>query len=255
VTGGRWICGAAIALHAAWPLPAAAQPPLTVFAASSLTQALETLGPAFAAQTGVPVRFSFAATSTLARQIEAGAGADVFVSADEQWMNYLETRRLTVKITSTAILSNRLVLVVPADSRATVTLAPGFDLPALLGRGRLAVGDPAHVPAGRYAREALTALGVWTAAEGRLAPGESVRAALALVERGEVPAGIVYESDAALSSRVRVAGVFPVSSHSRIVYTAAVVAGRDTPAARQFVAFLRSPAARAVFTAHRFIVP
>ena len=227
---------------------------LTVFAASSLTQALETLGPVFMAQTGVRVRYSFAATSTLARQVEAGAGADVFLSADDAWMSYIATRNLIVSATRVEFLGNRLVLIVPADRSIVVDLKPGFGLKRLLGTGRLAVGDPTHVPAGRYAREALTSLGVWADAADALAPAESVRAALALVERGEVPAGIVYESDAALSTRVTVAGMFPASSHSTIVYQGAVVAGRDSPAARQFLSFLRAGAARKIFLANHFSV-
>ena len=228
---------------------------LTVYAASSLTRALDDLAPVFAAQSGVRVRASYAATSTLARQIESGAEADVFISADQIWMDYLASRSRIVMATRTDILGNRLVLIVPSDRPVTVALTPGVDLAGLLGRGRLATGDPAHVPVGRYARQALTALGVWSVAEPRLVPAESAIAALALVERGEVPAGIVYESDALVSGRVHVAGVFPAASHDPITYAAAIVAGRDRPVARQFLEFLKSPAAGAVFTRYHFIVP
>jgi len=248
---GRALVIAAAAI--ATPI-AAAPPPLTVFAASSLTQPLGDLAPAFTAQSGNEVRFSFAATSTLARQIESGAGADVFISADDTWMTYLSDRHLIAPGTRVEILGNRLVLVVPADRAIAVELTPGFDLASLLGRGRLATGDPAHVPAGRYARQALTALGVWRIAETRLVPAESVRAALVLVERGEVPAGIVYESDASASTKVRVAGIFPEKSHDPIVYAAAIVAGRDTPGARAFLAFLHTAIARATFTKYRFSI-
>jgi molybdate transport system substrate-binding protein len=244
-----------IGLATAIPSCSAARPPaLNVYAASSLTMALDELAPSFTRQSGVRVRASYAATSTLARQIESGAEADVFISADRRWMDYLEDRSRIVTATRTAILGNRLVLVVASDRPATVDLVPGFDLAGLLGQGRLAVGDPAHVPAGRYARQALASLGVWAVAEPRLAPAESVRAALALVERGEVPAGIVYESDAALTTRVRVAGVFPAATHDPVVYAAAIVAGRDRPVARQYLEFLRSQAAGAVFARYRFSV-
>ena len=228
---------------------------LTVYAASSLTRALDDLAPVFAAQSGVRVRASYAATSTLARQIESGAEADVFISADQIWMDYLASRSRIVMATRTDILGNRLVLIVPSDRPVTVALTPGVDLAGLLGRGRLATGDPAHVPVGRYARQALTALGVWSVAEPRLVPAESAIAALALVERGEVPAGIVYESDALVSGRVHVAGVFPAASHDPITYAAAIVAGRDRRVARQFLEFLKSPAAGAVFTRYHFVVP
>jgi len=228
---------------------------LTVYAASSLTKALHELLPVFTAQSGVRVRASYAATSTLARQIESGAEADVFISADQIWMDYLASRSRIVMATRTDILGNRLVLIVPSDRPVTVALTPGVDLAGLLGRGRLATGDPAHVPVGRYARQALTALGVWSVAEPRLVPAESAIAALALVERGEVPAGIVYESDALVSGRVHVAGVFPAASHDPITYAAAIVAGRDRRVARQFLEFLKSPAAGAVFTRYHFVVP
>ena len=228
---------------------------LTVYAASSLTRALDDLAPVFAAQSGVRVRASYAATSTLARQIESGAEADVFISADQIWMDYLASRSRIVMATRTDILGNRLVLIVPSDRPVTVALTPGVDLAGLLGRGRLATGDPAHVPVGRYARQALTALGVWSVAEPRLVPAESAIAALALVERGEVPAGIVYESDALVSGRVHVAGVFPAASHDPITYAASIVAGRDRRVARQFLEFLKSPAAGAVFTRYHFVVP
>jgi molybdate transport system substrate-binding protein len=225
-----------------------------VYAASSLTNPVDELGPVFAAHSGVRVKTSYAATSTLARQVEAGADADVFISADQIWMDYLADRSRIVTATRISLLGNRLVLVVPSDRKVTVALIPGFDLAGLLGRGRLATGDPAHVPAGRYARQALTALGVWHVAQPTLVPAESARAALALVERGEVPAGIVFESDAALSARVHVAGVFPAASHEPIVYAAAIVAGRDRSAARRFLEFLKSPAAAAVFTRYHFAV-
>ncbi|MEI6669200.1 MAG: molybdate ABC transporter substrate-binding protein [Acidobacteriota bacterium] len=233
-----------------------AAPPtgLTLYAASSLTQALDEVTAAFRAQSGTAVRTSFAASSTLARQIEAGADADLFVSADQVWMDYLASRGRIVVATRQNVLGNRLALIVPADRMVTIDMRAGFDLAGLLGSGRLAIGDPAHVPAGRYARQALTTLGVWSVAQPKLVPAESVRSALALVERGEVPAGIVYESDALLSSHVRLAGLFPETSHDPIVYPAAIVSGHDRPVVRQLLAFLASPAAGQVFARYHFLV-
>jgi molybdate transport system substrate-binding protein len=212
---------------------------LVVFAAASLTNALQDIGKAFETRSGHTVKFSFAASSALARQIEAGAQAQIFLSADEQWMDYLAERKLLAAGTRTDLLGNSLVLVTPTDSKASVTLKPGFDLAALLGDGRLATGDPAHVPVGKYAKDALT---------------DSVRAALVLVERGEVPAGIVYATDAAVSPKVRVAGVFPADMHAPITYPAAIVARQDTPAARAFMQWLRGSDSTAVFTRYGFSI-
>ncbi len=226
--------------------PAARAETVTVLAAASLTDAFEALGRAWAAGGNPPVRFSFAASSALARQIEQGAPADVFASADEQWMDWLAERRLVVTATRVSPIGNRLALVVPAASAATVDLRPGFDLTALLGRdGRWVTGDPASVPVGRYAQQALTSLGAWEAARTRLVRAENVRAALALVERGETPAGIVYTTDAAVSRGVRVAGVFPEDSHPPVTYPMALV--RDGAAARRVLAFLTGPEARPVY--------
>jgi molybdate transport system substrate-binding protein len=226
---------------------------ITVFAAASLTNAIEDAARAYRAATGKAVRLSFAASSALARQIEQGAPAAVYVSADEQWMDYVARRGLIVAATRATLLSNRLVLVVPATDARDFPLRPGFDFAAVLGAGgRLACGDPAHVPAGRYAQQALTWLGAWPAVERRLVRADNVRVALAYVERGEVPAGIVYATDAALSSKVRVAGTFPAASHVPITYPAAVVARNDSPAAREFLAYLRGDTARAIFVRYGF---
>jgi molybdate transport system substrate-binding protein len=228
------------------PLSARAQ---TVFAAASLTDALRQIGAAYAAQGHPAPVMSFASSSTLARQIEQGAPASLFASADEQWMDYLAKRNLIVPDTRRDLLRNELVLVVPATAPKHVTIGPGFDLAGLLGPGgRLAVGDPAHVPAGLYARQALTKLGLWDSVQAHLAPAEDVRSALLLVERGEAPAGIVYATDAASTAGVMVAGVFPESSHDPIIYPFAVVKAGDTPEARAFLQFLSGPAARAIFT-------
>jgi molybdate transport system substrate-binding protein len=201
--------------------PARAQQPvpLTVFAAASLTDALRELGAQWAARGNPAPRFSFAASSALARQIEQGAPADLFLSADEAWANYLQQRNLLVNETRVSPLGSTLVLIAPAGAARPVALNPGTDLAALLGtRGRLATGDPAHVPAGRYAREALAWLGQWDALSPRLARADNVRAALLLVERGEAPLGIVYATDAAASRNVRVLGTFPAGSHTPISY-------------------------------------
>jgi molybdate transport system substrate-binding protein len=220
----------------------------TVFAAASLTNAMEELGKQWQRQSGQAVRFSFAASSTLARQIEQGAPADIFVSADEEWMNYLAERNLIVADTRISALSNRLVLIVPADKPQPVDIRNGMDLAALLGRrGRIATGDPAHVPVGRYAQQALTNLGLWTQAEPRLARAENVRAAMAFVERGEAPVGIVYATDAAVSTRVRVAGTFPAASHEPISYPFAVVRGKDSPSNRRLLGFLTGTQAQPTY--------
>lgn len=228
---------------------------LTVFAAASLQNAFEDVARLYRAQTGRAVRFSFAASSALARQIEQGAPAAIFASADEAWMDYLQQRDLIVAATRAPLVGNRLVLVVPAARAAQVELRPGFDFARLLGPdGRWTTGDPRSVPAGRYARQALTQLGVWSFAETRLVRAENVRVALAFVERGEAAAGVVYATDAALSGKVRVAGVFPEDSHAPIVYPIAAVARNDSAAARDFLRFLQSAAARDVYRRYGFSV-
>ncbi len=229
------------------PLAASAQAPL-VYAAASLADAL----PAAVAATGLAARFSFAASSTLARQIDNGAPADLFASADAAWADYLDARGRLVPKSRRSFLSNRLVVVAPASNAALLDLAAPGAFAARLGAGRIAAGDPAHVPAGRYAQQALASLGLWALAEPRLARADSVRAALALVERGEAPLGIVYASDA--SPRTAVVASFPADSHARIVYPFALVAGRDTPANVALLEAMASPAALAAFRKHGFWV-
>ena len=225
---------------------------LTVFAAASLTDALKDVAAVWQGEGHAPLRFSFGASSTLARQIEQGAPANVFASADEQWMDYLARRNLIAADTRKDVVSNKLVLIVPADRPRQVAIGPGFDLAGLLGDGRLATGDPAHVPVGLYARQALQRLGVWDSVQSRLAPTADVRAALLLVERAEVPAGIVYATDAAVSPHVMVAGAFPENSHDPITYPFAVIRSGDTPEARALLAFLAGSAAHAVFAKRGF---
>ena len=227
------------------------KPSITVFAAASLANVLQELGDSFTKDTSVPVRFSFAASSALARQIENGSPADIFFSADLEWMDYLQTRNLIQRDTRRDVLGNRLVLIAPADSKIKLTIKPHFPLAAALGRGRLASGDPDSVPAGRYAREALTTLGVWNEVADRMVRADSVRAALAFVDRGEAPLGIVYETDALIDKHVRLVDVFPADSHLPIVYPIALTNAASTDAAR-FVAYLRGPAGNVAFKAYGF---
>jgi molybdate transport system substrate-binding protein len=222
-------------------------PPLTVFAAASLQDALRAVEPAWRAASpgNPPLRFSFAASSALARQIEQGAPADLFASADEPWMDHLQQRNLIAPETRVSPLANALVLVAPANGPARpVALGRGTDLAALLGPdGRLATGDPAHVPVGRYAQAALEWMGQWPALSPRLARADNVRSALLLVERGEAPLGIVYATDARASRGVRVVGTFPAGSHPPVTYPFAVTRrGEADPRARALLAFLTGPA-------------
>ena len=220
--------------------------PLTVFAAASLQDALRAIEPAWrdASPGNPPLRFSFAASSALARQIEQGAPADLFASADEPWMDYLQQRNLIAPATRVSPLANALVLVAPANGAARpLALGRGTDLAALLGPdGRLATGDPAHVPVGRYAQAALDWMGQWQALSPRLARADNVRAALLLVERGEAPLGIVYATDARASQGVRVVGTFPVGSHPPVTYPFAVTRrGKADARTRALLAFLTGP--------------
>lgn len=217
-----------------------------VYAAASLANVLGDLDKAFTARTGIRVTSSLAASSTLAKQIEAGAPADVYFSADLQWMTYLEQRGLLRPGSRHDVVGNSLVLIAPASSSLQVRIAPGFDLASLLGGGRLAVADPDSVPAGIYAREALQKLGVWDSVVPRLVRAENVRAALAYVARGDAPLGIVYRTDALVEKGVRIAGAFPANSHSPIVYPAALTRHPSGAAAR-YLTFITSPDARVVF--------
>lgn len=227
---------------------------ITVFGAASLTDALSAIAQQYEAETGTSVRLSFASSSTLARQIESGAPAQIYGSADEQWMDYLEERGLIEDTSRVSPIANRLVFIVPADSpTGEIEIAPSLDLDALLGAdGRLAVGDPAHVPAGIYARQALEYLGLWQQAEPRLARAENVRSALALVELGETPLGIVYQTDAALSDKVRVIGVFPEESHPPVRYPFAIVAGAATPQVEALFAYITGAPGLAIFADYGF---
>jgi molybdate transport system substrate-binding protein len=224
---------------------------LVVFAAASLTNVLQDIGNDYKRQAGQEVTFSFAASSVLARQIEAGTRADVFVSADEDWMDYLQARKLIDPKTRHDIIMNRLVLIAPAASDIRLKIAPHFALAAALGKERLATGDPGSVPAGRYARAALTNLGVWSEVSSHIVPAEDVRSALAFVARGETPLGIVYETDALIEKRVRIVDTFPEDSHPAITYPVALIVTAKAGAGR-FVAYMKSPAGRAVFAHYGF---
>lgn len=235
------LCG--LALTAA---PVRAQD-LIVFAAASLKESLDQVAQTFQRANRQKVVVAYASSSALARQIENGAPADIFISADQDWMDYLATRRLIDAATRADLVRNRLVLIAPADSKAKIDITPGFALAKLLGEGRLAIADPDHVPAGKYGRAALAKLGVWKSVENRLARAENVRAALIFVARGETPLGIVYQTDAYAEKKVRVIAQFPADTHPPIVYPVAVTAASKHPSAASFMSFLKAPEARAIF--------
>ncbi len=226
---------------------------LTVFAAASLTDVLQELGNQYTHESGQKVEFSFAATSMLARQVESGARADVFFSADQEWMDYLDQRGLIQRSSRHNLVGNRLVLVGGADSAIQLKIAPHFPLLAALHGERLAVADPDGVPAGRYARSALISLGVWNDVAERLVRAENVRGALVFVARGEVPLGIVYETDALIDHHVRVVGLFPEDSHPPITYPIALTSTASA-SARAFVDYLDGPAGQAAFRKYGFAV-
>lgn len=240
------------ALAGCSPPPAEGEPPM-VLAAASLQGALDEAIDLWAAEGHPRPTVSYAGSSALARQIEAGAPADLFISADEAWMDALQDQSLIREGSRAVLVGNGLVLIAPAEAAvATALLAPGAELSAALGDGRLAMADPESVPAGRYGKAALTALGHWDAVRDHVAPTENVRAALALVERGAAPLGVVYATDARASSRVRVVAVFPEDAHPPIVYPVAVIAASAHPEAEALRRFLLSPPAQAVLARHGF---
>ena len=233
--------------------PAARAASFLVFAAASLKESLDDVAAAFRAAGGGEPRIAYGASSALARQIAAGAPAQLFLSADLDWIAWVEERHLAAA-PHASLLANDLVLVAPASSDVRLKIAPGFDLAAALRGGRLAVADPRAVPAGKYARAALESLGAWQSVQARLAPVADVRVALALVARGEAPLGIVYRTDALAEPRVRVVDTFPEASHAPIVYGIVEIRGA-TPAARAFARYAASPPARAIWARHGFRVP
>lgn len=228
--------------------------PLIIFAAASLTDALQRVSDEFSKATGTPVKLSFAASSALAKQIEAGARADVFFSADQEWMGYLATRKLIAADTRTDVLGNRLVLIAPVDSKLAMKVGPGAPLAKTLGEnGRLATGDPDSVPVGKYAKAALTNLQLWDSVQAKIARAENVRVALMYVARGEAPLGVVYATDAAAEPKVRIVDTFPESSHTPITYPVAATATAQ-PNTKPYLEFLRGPQATAIFKKAGFTV-
>jgi molybdate transport system substrate-binding protein len=245
---GVLVLGLMLAPAVAW----AADP--VVFAAASLKNALDDVAKAYEAKTGQKVTISYAGSSALAKQIEQGAPADIFISADLDWMNYLAGKNLIKNETRRNLLGNRLVLVAPADRSLSLVIAPGFELAKALGDGRLAVADPASVPAGKYAKASLEKLGVWDSVKDKLAQAENVRAALAFIAQGEAPLGIVYQTDAAAEPKVKVVDTFPADSHAPIIYPVAQTASSTNPDASAFLEFLGSDDARKVFEGQGFEV-
>jgi molybdate transport system substrate-binding protein len=225
---------------------------VTVFAAASLKEAMDEQARQFAAGTGNKVTISYGASNALARQIDAGAPADVFLSADLDWMDYLDQRHLLAPGTRFNLLRNTLVLIAPASSKSTLVIGPDFGLAAALGPEKLAMANPDSVPAGKYGRAALEKLGVWSGVEKQVARAENVRAALVLVSRGEAPFGIVYSTDALADKGVRVLDTFPPDSYPAIVYPAAAIATAKSAMARSLLEYLRSPAARPVWEKYGF---
>jgi molybdate transport system substrate-binding protein len=227
---------------------------VVVFAAASLKNALDAVNAQWQKETGKKATISYAASSALAKQIEQGAPAQIFVSADLDWMDYLAQKNLIKSETRLNLLGNRIVLVAPKDKARAIDIKPGFDLAGLLGEGRLAMANVDSVPAGKYGKAALEKLGVWPGVAGKIAQAENVRAALLLVSRGEAPAGIVYQTDAAADQNVEIMGVFPEDTHPRIIYPAALTANASHPDAAAFLDYMKSVKARPLFEAQGFTV-
>ena len=248
------IFAAFIILLGAAPSPATAEDKtLTVFAAASMKNALDDIDAAYTAKTGIKVNVSYAASSALAKQIEQGAPADIFVSADTDWMDYAVGKKNINESTRINLLGNSIVLIAPKDSKIdNVTIGPGFDLAKLAGDGKIATGDVKAVPVGKYAKAALEKLGAWQTAEPKFAMAESVRAALTLVARGEAVLGIVYSTDAKVDPGVKIVGTFPADSHPPIIYPVAATATAK-PEANDYMSFLRSQAAKTVLEKYGFV--
>ncbi|MGO8919902.1 MAG: molybdate ABC transporter substrate-binding protein [Stellaceae bacterium] len=237
------VAGLLTALHAR----AAAAEELMVLAAATVKNALDQVAVAYRSGGGTMVQISYGPSPALVKQLEAGAPADLFLSADPDWMDDAAAKGLIRKETRVDLLSSRLVLIAPAGSAISTDIKPGFPLAQLLGDGRLAMCDPMMMPAGRYGRASLQSLGVWPAVEGHVANANSVRAALAYVSRGEAPLGVVFDTDAAIDPGVRIVGMFPRDSHPPIVYPAAITAASRNPEAPKLLAFLQSADAKAIF--------
>lgn len=241
-----------LVLAATWGLSQAMAADVVVFAAASLKEALDDQAKQFEAANGHKVVISYGASNALAKQIEAGAPADLFMSADLDWMDYVDQKSLVMPGTRVNLLRNAPVLIAPASSRSTLKIGPGFALAAALGQEKLAMANPDSVPAGKYGKSALETLGVWASVEKQVARAENVRAALALVSRGEAPFGIVYATDAFADKGVRIVDTFLPDSHPPIVYPAAILTSSKSPAAKPLLYYLRSGPARAVWDKYGF---
>jgi len=256
----HWMKVATATISAIWlgaaalSAPAAAAEKVTVFAAASLKDALDAANAAWTKESGKEAVASYAASGALAKQIENAAPADVFISADLNWMDYVADKKLIKPDTRSDLLGNRLVLVAESGKQKQVEIKQGFDLAGLLGDGKLAMGEPKSVPAGKYGQAALDKLGVWTSVETKVAYAESVRAALAFVSRGEAPYGIVYQTDAAADKGVTIVGTFPADSHPPIIYTIALLAESKNPDAAAYLDFLKSDKAALFFAAQGFTI-
>lgn len=256
----RWGKAAGAVATVAWlltatlALPVQAAEKVTVFAAASMKNALDAANAAWQTETGNETTVSYAASSALAKQIEGGAPADVFISADLAWMDYVAEKKLIKEDTRVNLLGNRIVLVAAKDKAQPVEIKDGFDLAGLVGDGKLAMGEVKSVPAGKYGKAALEKLGAWSAVESKVAGAESVRAALALVSRGEAPYGIVYQTDAAADPGVAIVGTFPEDSHPPIIYPVAVLTESKSAAAAAYLDFLKSDKAAAFFTEQGFTI-
>jgi molybdate transport system substrate-binding protein len=249
------LLGAAVALAPAWSVAAHAQGrDLLVFAAASLKNALDDADAQYQREAGHKVVVSYGASSALAKEIEGGAPADIFISADLDWMDYAAEHKLIKPATRFNLLGNKLVLIATADAQVDLTIGPNFRLAQALGSDRLAMANPAAVPAGKYGKAALEALGVWSSVAGKIAPAQDVRATLLLVARGEAPLGIVYQTDAAADKGVKIVGAFPEQTHPPIIYPIAVTSASTNPDAAAYVGFLKSPAARPAFEKQGFVV-
>jgi molybdate transport system substrate-binding protein len=249
----NWLVCCAVVLACAAPPAAAQDGNFVVFAAASLKTALDAVAGQWQKDTGRQAKISYAASSALAKQIEQGAPAQMFISADLDWMDYVAQKNLIKPATRSNLLGNRIVLIAPKDRAQPVEIKRGLDLVKLLGDGRLAMANVDAVPAGKYGKAALEKLGVWASVSTKVAQAENVRAALLLVSRGEAPLGIVYQTDAAADPNVAIVGVFPEDTHPPIVYPIALTTGAGADAAA-FLAFIRSAAAKALFEAQGFTV-
>ncbi|MDR3763270.1 MAG: molybdate ABC transporter substrate-binding protein [Acidobacteriota bacterium] len=232
----------------------AQQHEVMIYAAASMKNVLDDIGTQYKAQTGKSIKVSLAASSALAKQIENGAPGDIFISADLDWMDYLAQRKLIKPETRKNLLGNQLVLIAPLESDAWAKIKPGFPLAKLLKGGKLAMGNTSSVPAGKYGKTALEKLGVWGSVQNQIAQAESVRAALALVARGEAPLGIVYKTDAEVEPHVKIVGVFPEDSHPPIIYPVALLSDSHNHDAAAFLAYLESPKCKPIFQKYGFNV-